>query len=95
MRPEGGDEGDGVRTGGDIGERGDSVSGRRLRSGAPGVGSEPSRRRRPSPMFDRVEEGTYREDRWAAARVWNGDQTDWGLNFASAPQILHVKLTTY
>ena len=28
-------------------------------------------------------------------RIWNGDQTDWGLNFTSAPQILRVKLGTY
>jgi hypothetical protein len=23
-------------------------------------------------------------------RIWNGDQTDWGLNFSSAPQVLRV-----
>jgi beta-galactosidase GanA len=28
-------------------------------------------------------------------RIWNGDQTDWGLNFTSAPQVLRVKLGTY
>lgn len=26
---------------------------------------------------------------WAVDR-WNGDQTDWGLNFSSAPQILRA-----
>jgi hypothetical protein len=29
------------------------------------------------------------------ARIWNGDQTDYGLNFRSLPQILHVTLMTY
>jgi len=42
-----------------------------------------------------VEEGHYDESGgWVIERVWNGDQTDYGLNFTSAPQLLHVKLTT-
>ena len=28
-------------------------------------------------------------------RIWNGDETDWGLNFSSAPQTLRVLLGTY
>ena len=28
-------------------------------------------------------------------RIWNGDETDWGLNFSSAPQPLRVMLGTY
>jgi hypothetical protein len=28
-------------------------------------------------------------------RIWNGDETDSGLNFSSAPQPLRVKLGTY
>ena len=28
-------------------------------------------------------------------RFWNGDETDWGLNFGSAPQALRVTLGTY
>jgi len=36
----------------------------------------------------RVEEGK-------SLRFWNGDQTDWGLNFSSAPQVLRVTLGTY
>jgi hypothetical protein len=28
-------------------------------------------------------------------RVWNGDQTDWGLNLTTAPQVLRVKLATF
>jgi hypothetical protein len=29
-----------------------------------------------------------------ALRIWNGDQTDWGLNFASTPQVLRVRVGT-
>jgi Domain of unknown function (DUF5597) len=46
-------------------------------------------------QFLRVEEGTYDDSVFRVARIWNGDQTDWGLNFASAPQVLHVSLGTY
>ena len=43
----------------------------------------------------RVEEGTYYNGVFHAVRIWNGDQTDWGLNFGSAPVVLRVKLGTY
>ncbi|HUJ29878.1 MAG TPA: DUF5597 domain-containing protein [Candidatus Acidoferrum sp.] len=43
----------------------------------------------------RVEEGTYENGRFKPIRIWNGDQTDWGLNFASVPQVLRVSLGTY
>lgn len=47
-------------------------------------------------MFVRVEEGHFNQrDEWIFERVWNGDQTDWGLNFTSLPHILKVKLSTY
>ena len=47
-------------------------------------------------QFARVEEGTYQEDgSWKFLRTWNGDQTDWGLNLTSAPQVLRVRLATY
>jgi beta-galactosidase GanA len=42
----------------------------------------------------RVEEGTYDHGRFKLLRLWNGDQTDWGLNFTSSPQILRVTLGT-
>jgi Domain of unknown function (DUF5597) len=29
--------------------------------------------------------------KWQFLRVWNGDQTDWGLNFTSVPQVLRVR----
>ena len=46
-------------------------------------------------MFDRVEEGHFEGGRWVFERMWNGDQTDWGLNFTSVPQVLRVTLGTY
>ena len=45
--------------------------------------------------YIRVEEGTYVDGKWKMARIWNGDQTDYGLNFRSLPQILHVTVMTY
>ncbi len=46
-------------------------------------------------LLDRVEEGHYDNGRWIFRRLWNGDQTDYGLNFTSEPQVLRVKLATY
>ncbi len=46
-------------------------------------------------MLARVEEGHYDHGKWIFERVWNGDQTDWGLNFTNLPQILRVKLAEY
>jgi hypothetical protein len=47
-------------------------------------------------QFARVEEGTFQDDgTWKFLRIWNGDQTDWDLNFTSAPQVLKVRLATY
>ncbi|HMC58198.1 MAG TPA: DUF5597 domain-containing protein, partial [Candidatus Solibacter sp.] len=43
----------------------------------------------------RVEEGTYENGKFKSLRIWNGDQTDWGLNFTSATQILRVMVGTY
>ncbi|MGL6161186.1 DUF5597 domain-containing protein [Microbulbifer sp.] len=43
----------------------------------------------------RVEEGHFENGKWVFERVWNGDQTDWGLNFTSKPHVLKVKLATY
>lgn len=40
----------------------------------------------------RVEEGAYRRGKFEVVRLWNGDQTDWGLNFTSIPQVLRVTL---
>ena len=46
-------------------------------------------------QYARVEEGAYSHGAWKLLRVWNGDQVDWGLNFTSVPQVLHVRLATY
>lgn len=47
-------------------------------------------------IFARVEEGRYDEKgQWVFERVWNGDQTDYGLNFTTLPQLLKVRLATY
>ena len=46
-------------------------------------------------VVDRVEEGYYEGTTWHFERNWNGDQTDYGLNFKTAPQLLKVRLTTY
>jgi beta-galactosidase GanA len=47
-------------------------------------------------LFNRVEEGHYDEQgQWIFERLWNGDQTDFGLNLTSVPQVLHVSLASY
>jgi beta-galactosidase GanA len=44
-------------------------------------------------QFLRVEEGTYADGVFQPIRIWNGDQTDWGLNFTSGTQVLRVSLS--
>lgn len=46
-------------------------------------------------QYARVEEVVWRDGGWRFVRMWNGDQTDYGLNFTSLPQVLRVKLATY
>ena len=45
--------------------------------------------------FLRVEEGHYAQGSFHVDRIWNGDQTDWGLNFTSVPLVLRVSLSSY
>ncbi len=45
--------------------------------------------------FLRVEEGVYEGGVFRPARIWNGDETDWGLNFGRAGQVLRVELGSY
>ena len=45
--------------------------------------------------YVRVEEGSYENGKFKFRRLWNGDQTDWGLNFTSDPVVLRVTLGTY
>ena len=43
----------------------------------------------------RVEEGHYDADgKWVFDRMWNGDQTDYGLNLTTSPVLLRVTLAT-
>ncbi|EQB11555.1 glycoside hydrolase [Novosphingobium lindaniclasticum LE124] len=37
-----------------------------------------------------IEEGTFRDGKWVMSRVWNGDQTDYGINLIDRPQVLKV-----
>jgi beta-galactosidase GanA len=46
-------------------------------------------------IMARVEEGVFENGQWRFLRVWNGDQTDYGLNFTSRPTVLRVKMATY
>jgi beta-galactosidase GanA len=47
-------------------------------------------------QFLRVEEGHYdAQGQWVFERMWNGDQTDYGLNFNAEPTLLRVTLGTY
>lgn len=46
-------------------------------------------------QFLRVEEGVYENGVFKFLRIWNGDETDWGLNFGAEPVVLRVSLATY
>lgn len=47
------------------------------------------------PQMLRVEEGHYDGARWVGERLWNGDETDYGLNFGGKGALLHVTLGSY
>jgi beta-galactosidase GanA len=56
---------------------------------------EPSRVHETAMML-RVEEGRYDpRGKWIFKRVWNGDQTDYGLNFVDTPTLLRVTMGRY
>ena len=42
-----------------------------------------------------VEEGTFENGEFKLVRVWNGDQTDWGLNLGMKPVVLRARLRTF
>ena len=46
-------------------------------------------------QFLRVEEGHYVDGAFRFDRILNGDQTDYGLRFGSAPTVLRVSVATY
>ncbi len=46
-------------------------------------------------QFLRVEEGSYENGVFKPLRNWNGDETDWGLDFGEEPVVLRVSVATY
>jgi len=46
-------------------------------------------------QFIGVEEGTFENGTFKFQRIWNGDETDWGLKFGEDPVALRVTLATY
>jgi len=46
-------------------------------------------------QFLKVEEGAYENGIFHFERIWNGDETDWGVNFGSDPVVLRISLATY
>jgi beta-galactosidase GanA len=49
-----------------------------------------------SALLSRVEEGTFdAQGRWVMSRVFNGDQTDYGINITSEPRLFKVRLASY
>ncbi len=47
-------------------------------------------------MIARAEEGSFdAAGHWVMERNWNGDQTDWGLNFTGRPTVLKVRMGRY
>jgi beta-galactosidase GanA len=47
-------------------------------------------------QFLRVEEGRYENGQWKMSRLWNGDQTDFGLNFRrEGGAVVRAVLGTY
>jgi len=43
----------------------------------------------------RVEEGRYEDGEWKFLRLWNGDETDFGLNFTNLGRVVRIRLGTY
>ncbi len=50
---------------------------------------------KPGGTVVRVEEGGFQNGRWVMSRVWNGDQTDYGINLLAKPQVLKVTMGHY
>lgn len=46
-------------------------------------------------MVVKVEEGHFDQGRWVMDRIWNGDQTDYGINLIDRPAILKVTMGRY
>ncbi len=67
------------------------LTGQRVRvSFAPAAGRQAN-----GVIFASVEGGTYADGKWTRTSVWNGDETDYGLNLTDEPHWLRVRLATY
>ena len=42
-----------------------------------------------------ADEGRYENGTWKFLRIWNGDQTDRGLNFKHEGSVIHIHLDTF
>ena len=49
----------------------------------------------PAAMVLRVEEGHFADAHWVVDRIWNGDQTDYGINIVDRPVLLKVMVGRY
>ncbi len=49
----------------------------------------------PKAMIVRVEQGHFTDGRWVMDRLWNGDQTDYGINIVDRPVVLKVVMGRY
>jgi beta-galactosidase GanA len=47
------------------------------------------------PQMLKVEEGRYNGTTWMPIRLWNGDETDYGLNFGGKGSLLRVTMGSY
>ncbi len=47
------------------------------------------------PQMLKVEEGHYDGAKWIPTRLWNGDETDYGLNFGGKGSLLRVTMGSY
>jgi beta-galactosidase GanA len=47
------------------------------------------------PQMLKVEEGHYDGAKWIPVRLWNGDETDYGLNFGGKGSLLRVTMGSY
>lgn len=49
----------------------------------------------PNGVILSIEEGAFQDGKWVKTRVWNGDQTDYGINLVDRPQVLKVTTGFY
>jgi beta-galactosidase GanA len=47
------------------------------------------------PQMLKVEEGHYDGTKWTPTRLWNGDETDYGLNFGGKGSLLRITMGSY